>query len=151
MSNQQLESTDTAEAKAKAPKVITVTGAEWNKIRHDKNVKSIGYIGGRDGADHEVIYKDYTVKLFKWADEALVDAVAEMDEKNSLKSLGIDGKTVSKKNAEDVLLALSKQLGGGEANKLPEKGRKLVVSYAGMSDHIEVENVGNDKFKFTVV
>lgn len=49
------------------PEVIKVKDGEWAKILKDKDIKHVGMIGGRDGADYEIVYKDHSSKLFKFA------------------------------------------------------------------------------------
>ena len=47
--------------------VIEVKGGEWEKILKQPNIKTISMVGGRDGADYEVIFNDKTSQLYKFA------------------------------------------------------------------------------------
>ena len=47
--------------------VIEIKDGEWGKILKQPNIKTISMIGGRDGADYEIIFNDKTSKLYKFA------------------------------------------------------------------------------------
>jgi len=49
------------------PEVIEVKDGEWANILKDPNIKNVSMVGGRDGADYEIIFNDKTSKLYKFA------------------------------------------------------------------------------------
>ncbi len=48
--------------------VLEITDKEFADIRKGKDVKKVSMVGGKNGADYEVIYKDHSYKLFKIKD-----------------------------------------------------------------------------------
>ena len=56
----------------KMKQVIVVKDGEWDTVRKAPNeagstVRSVDMVGGKDGADYQILYQDRTYKLFKFA------------------------------------------------------------------------------------
>ena len=50
-------------------KVINITAKDfYGKVLKDPNVKVVSMLGGKYGADYEVILKDRTSKCYEWRD-----------------------------------------------------------------------------------
>lgn len=52
--------------------VTVVEDGDWDRVRKAPNesgspIKDVSMVGGRDGADYEILYNDKTSKLFKFA------------------------------------------------------------------------------------